>query len=353
MSSTLVSTLKRKVRSVTTKSGTTAPRRPRAAKVDVTTAAPKLLLPPAPESSERSFTLVDKQDRSKLSEGRSAGYGFALCKYDPDGETLTTVQPFSPCKDYLSDVVYSEWVKKPYQACGLSTKYTGIFENGRAWLAFRVCGQGCGSTIENPVKYPGMEKDLKAIEDGRANAQKLINSIEILLKVPHLTRLYRVTTNCVVAKMDLYWVRWTYRVSLISLLLRNAFYYDGTTDAMAWLKKQSEQGQDAYMLKSAVTHMERAIKEGSFPDDDWERKSSYYDYAGKLQSYPISWHAAGICAWMWPEDLARKVAEQKEAAEKAKAAKAAGTPAPTTGLVTFTTAPLPAAAPATVAPKKG
>lgn len=256
------------------------------------TATVTMSKPVTQKSDKRQFTLVDNQKRSVLFEGRSSGFGFSFCSLDPDTDTLTTRQPFSPCKDYLSDFCYSEATKKPYQACGLSTTYTGAFEAGRAWLAFRICGSGCRSTFANPQPYTGMDKDLVAIEEGRDRAQELINEIERLLgtgQVKRPTKLYRVMENCVVARLDPWWYTWTYRISLLSLIIRNAFTYPGLAKqgAIEYLTECSKSGQDAYMLKAAVTHLTRMIAEGRSPKDDWSRKTG--------------WHGAGICALQWPE----------------------------------------------------
>ena len=49
--------------------------------------------------------IINKQCRSKLCEGRSYQMGFAFLK-KLDNNTFETVQPISPCKDYLNDVIF-------------------------------------------------------------------------------------------------------------------------------------------------------------------------------------------------------------------------------------------------------
>src|SRR5687768_15710647 len=96
------------------------------------------------------LTLVDKQDRSVLCEGRNYGIGFAFCKRT--GDVLETVQPVSPCKDYLNDVVYSEHSGQPFSAWGLRTSKKNIFyADEGAYVLFQVCKKGA----RGPTAYTG------------------------------------------------------------------------------------------------------------------------------------------------------------------------------------------------------
>ena len=71
--------------------------------------------------------IIDKQNRGKLNEGRNYQMGFAFCK-KVSNKVLETIQPISPCKDYLNDVVYSERTGKNVSAYGLNTSKLGLFD---------------------------------------------------------------------------------------------------------------------------------------------------------------------------------------------------------------------------------
>ena len=82
--------------------------------------------------------LIDKQNRRTLGEGRNYGMGMACLK--KDGDNFETVCPITACKDFISDVIYSELTGKPYYAYGLSTSKKDIFDykNDEAYFVFAI-----------------------------------------------------------------------------------------------------------------------------------------------------------------------------------------------------------------------
>ena len=66
------------------------------------------------------MTITEKHDRNVLIEGRSSGMGFAMLKKDKTN--YETVNPLSPCKDYLNEVVFTENTGYPTKAHGLDYK---------------------------------------------------------------------------------------------------------------------------------------------------------------------------------------------------------------------------------------
>jgi hypothetical protein len=164
--------------------------------------------------------IIDKQNRSVLTEGRNYGLGFAFLKRIDD-ETFETIQPISPCKDYLNDVVYSEATGRPYAAWGLNTSKHGIFDGDHAYMALAVCK--LGRTLKD---YDGLGEDMENMKSNRENMEKFMHGIESKLGISK-TKLVDVEDNLKLAIMDKQWVSATYLISLYALMLRVALQYHG------------------------------------------------------------------------------------------------------------------------------
>ena len=99
--------------------------------------------------------IINNQDRNILSEGRSNNMGFAFCKV-LNGDDYETIQPISPCKDYLNDVIFAENTDKPISAHGLHLKgKQGLFEGELAYMAIAMC----------PYKYDNTYNKKELVED--------------------------------------------------------------------------------------------------------------------------------------------------------------------------------------------
>lgn len=164
--------------------------------------------------------IIDNQKRSTLAEGRNYGLGFAFLK-KIDDETFETIQPISPCKDFLNDVVYSEATGNPFHAWGLSTSKKGIFEGDHAYMALSVCKLG-----RSLSSYCGYDDELELMANNRENMEKFINGIETKLGIKK-TKLVDVEKNLKLAIMDKQWVSATYLISLYTLMLRVGLQYEG------------------------------------------------------------------------------------------------------------------------------
>lgn len=214
------------------------------------------------------FVLVDKQDRNKLGEGRTNGMGFALAKRN--GNEIELVQPVSPCKDYLNDVIYSEATGKPFLAYGLATEKRGIFEGGNAYLVMSIL-----NTKHSSTPYPFMERDIAALENNFQNQQLLINWFEEKFGVAERTKIIKLQNNKFLAICPLFWTDATYKISLLSLLLRNAIFYKGG-DPMEFLRNTKEDAQDVYSIKGALDKI--ALMLGGFiPKQDLSTLKSVHN----------------------------------------------------------------------------
>src|SRR5579864_2202085 len=83
------------------------------------------------------FKLVEKGSRGSLSEGRS--YGFATALAYRRGCELITTHGLTCCKDFDSDIIWSQHTKKDYQIYGLHSKpIENFFDSGKGYLIFSV-----------------------------------------------------------------------------------------------------------------------------------------------------------------------------------------------------------------------
>lgn len=175
----------------------------------------------------------DVCDRKKLSEGRNFNMGFAFCKQLSNG-TFETVQPISPCKDYLNDVVYTEHTGKPFQACGLSTVKHGIFENApHAFLAIKMLPPK-GSV------YTDLEASKKRLQQNYKHIETLLNFVEEQFSKYGIDDRTAITPtqdpDLFLLAVPLWWCRTTHLISLYSLLVRMGQFWDGTVNPATFLE---------------------------------------------------------------------------------------------------------------------
>lgn len=225
--------------------------------------------------------LIDKQYRSLLVEGRNYQMGFAFCK-KVNTTVYETIQPISPCKDYLNDVVFSEITGKPVQAYGLKTKKLNIFGR-RAYIAIKIC-----------PSYSKEKEDKQNLNNNILNIEKFMNNFEVLLGL-RKTKIKKITEtegnkdndNSFIVSLPSDFLIGTYSISLYTLLLRVSQWYDGKQDVIEYLKTFKAFGPDIYIINSALPKLERIIKEG-FPEQDLSCLKGNTDV-----------HNLGIVAFKW------------------------------------------------------
>ena len=207
--------------------------------------------------------LIDEQDRSVLSEGRSQQMGFAFCK-PVDNETVETAHPISPCKDYCSDVVWTEHVGKHVSCCGLSYDKKGIFDGKVSFLAFKICDSFSFACRKHGNSYPHLDADRKRLRDNYQHVEFLLNDIEKEMGIEPLTKIYLTDQDAYVSQMSYFWSQYPYLTSLYCLLLRGAQFYDGTTSIQEFLKSLRNPGKmDAYHWNSAAPRLAYLMKVGA------------------------------------------------------------------------------------------
>ena len=208
-----------------------------------------------------TLKLTDTQNRAILNEGRNYGVGFAFAKRT-DKNTLETVDPISPCKDYLNDRVFTEATGEPFQACGLKTTPQNIFDGELAYLVMAVCKQG-----RNLVEYANYKRDYQALNDNYANAQKLINWFEDALKLKNKTKILKIKENSFVCVLPKFWAEMTYLISLYSLIIRMGIFYDGKALPFDFFTNYSQESGDKYYMNTVIRKMKMMIG-GFIPKQD-------------------------------------------------------------------------------------
>lgn len=162
-------------------------------------------------------------EREVLNEGRSRGMGFAFLKKIKE-EEFETVQPVSPCKDYLNDVVYGEKLHVPVSVCGLKYNPQKLFDKkSNFYLAAKVMKDKYNSTYDP-------KPEAKKFDDNYKNIQKLINWIEDKLGVKH-SKISKATDGHYLIEGDKYWRESTYLISLYTLLIRISIDFNGKNPA--------------------------------------------------------------------------------------------------------------------------
>jgi hypothetical protein len=211
--------------------------------------------------------IINNQDRNILSEGRSNNMGFAFCN-NTNGDDYETIQPISPCKDYLNDVIYNERTGLSISAHGLHLKdKQGLFDNTKwAYLAIAIC----------PYKYKHSYNE-KGFIDEKENLSKyhkhleyFINYFEELLNIDikSNTIISEVEDNLYLVEVPLIWTESTYMISLYSLLLRaGQTYNDTSVDPFKFLEDNKCYQPDISLIRNSLPKLKDIIKYGPLPQD--------------------------------------------------------------------------------------
>lgn len=200
--------------------------------------------------------IVDKMDRNVLGEGRSMQMGFAFCKKISE-DSYETVHPISPCKDYLSDVVWTEHTGKHISCCGLTYNKRDIYDGKTAYMAIKICKSKYGST------YPDYEKDRENLSKNYKNIQTILNWVEDQLKIEQKTEILQTSKDDIFfLKFDYFWSQYPYLTSLYALLVRIAQWYRGEKHPGKFLEEFCH-GADMYLWKTAGPRLSYLIECGA------------------------------------------------------------------------------------------
>lgn len=199
--------------------------------------------------------IIDNTNRRVLSEGRNHQMGFAFCK-KIDEDNYELVHPISPCKDYLSDVLWTEHVGKPISCCGLKYEKQGIYDGEVAYMAIKICDYMSGNT------YAGYEADRKRLRENFKNLEMVVNHVEAEMALATKTSVLQTEdADIFLLKLPHFWCQFPYLVSLYSLLVRVAQYYDGKKTPKEFLEGFSS-GRDMYLWQTAKSRLAYLVKCG-------------------------------------------------------------------------------------------
>jgi hypothetical protein len=224
--------------------------------------------------------IQDKQDRKVLSEGRNYQMGFAFLKKLKKDE-YETVQPISPCKDYLNDVIYSEVLDQEITACGLKYKKHGIFDSEKAYLTMKICPPKNGfGTYSNGYTKERFEKDQENLNTNLDKITEVINWIEQQIGVK-LSKISKANDDMYLIEAPHYWAESTYLISLYTLLLRMAQYWDGKGTVKDFLNNFPQNNLESNMWNQAKVKL-MLFMSGYTVKQEFDKKTG-----GAIHSYGI------------------------------------------------------------------
>lgn len=231
--------------------------------------------------------IIEKCKRSVLSEGRDNGMAFAFLQKVEDG-VFHTVQPASPCKDYLAEVVFTEKYGIPTKGCGLYYKKKLDIFSDVAYMAIKMMPRTYGGYSYSA----SLENDIKTLKDNYKHAERLINSFEKKIGLKILTTITPANDNYFLLEFSSEWCKSTHAISLYSLLIRVLMVaIDADKDIMSFLKSYSYNYGDVSLLKSAMSKIELILKEKKLPPT-----TNKYSKAS-VERFMQSPHNNGILNW--------------------------------------------------------
>jgi len=223
--------------------------------------------------------IIDKENRNKLTEGRTSGMGFAFLKRDTP-TVFKTVQPISACKDFLNEILFAEktGILLP-SVYGLKyKKVLNIFNRNYAFIGIKI--------LPHRFNGPNKNDDRIAFNKNYHNLQNFMNQIEEGFKIRYNTKIIKANEDMFVVKMPIFWTNTLYLLSLYTLLLRAYQAYDNSLPAIEYIEKGKCYHEDInlmYMIKKRLP----SILAGDLPKQEF----ADFDTKGYMKIHNNS----GIC----------------------------------------------------------
>lgn len=228
--------------------------------------------------------IIEKCDRAVLNEGRNYGMGFGYLK-KINNEEYHTVQPLSPCKDYLNDVVWSEHNDKSIIACGLTYNKQSIFNNDEDYIGIKILHQK--SYGAKPfVDYPNMQKDIELLNNNFLHIEALINHVEKQLNVEGSTDILAAEDNYYLLMVPKFWSVNTFRISLYSLIIRMGLTYDGSVKPQVFLDTYNNPIENN-LWNAAKPKLQKMIELQKYPEDKILERPKEMVHSYGIINYPI------------------------------------------------------------------
>lgn len=240
--------------------------------------------------------IKEVKNRGVLNEGRNSGMGFAFLKKTKSLVTrevvYKTVQPVSPCKDYLAEVVFTELTGIGTQGCGLKyPKKLNIQDKDYFYMAIQIQKTKDGAYHG----YSTFEKDLNNLNDNYKNIEVFINKIEEDLQLKNKTTILKANDDYYLINVPKEWCISSIMISMYTLLIRCAQVYDGKQDHNEFMEKLSGDMKniDGGLLKSALPKIKEILKTKKFVPQYKNDLKQAEDKNNKWWSP----HNNGICSW--------------------------------------------------------
>lgn len=218
------------------------------------------------------INIKEVKDRGVLIEGRASGMGFTFLK-KVGKNSYETVQPLSPCKDYLNEPVFTENTGIPSKAHGLVYNeklniFTDVF-----YMAIKIVKTKEGiywySKYEN-----GFEVDIKNLKDNYKNIQNLLNFIENKIGIEIKTTIEEANDDYFLLTSSVEWSKSTPAISLYSLIIRCSLVYKGE-DVFEYFKNYNYHNEDKQFLEQAIKKLNIIIENKSLPEQpSFDEKSA-------------------------------------------------------------------------------
>jgi len=232
--------------------------------------------------------IIDSQNRDVLSEGRSYQMGFAFLKKLNDN-TFETIQPISPCKDYLNDVIFAEHTNKPISAYGC--KLDGrqdLFDDKFGYMVISICKY----KYDHNYNDQQHQIDIDKLKVNHKKLEFFINQIEEHFDLDPYTNtmISEVDNNLYLVEVPVIWTKSTYMISLYSLLLRvGQFFEDVTKDPVKWLETFNSFMEDVTLVKQALPKLKDILKYGPLQQDFSNLKGDTSTHNLGIISYQLNY----------------------------------------------------------------
>ena len=226
--------------------------------------------------------LINKLKRSALAEGRNYRLGFAFAT-KKDNIVEVVGHGITACKDFLNDICYSQHTGKPYSIYGCHATDIGLFKNvPAAYIVISVLKKGAKS----PKVYEDYLSDIKNLEAKHPNIEKLLHYFEEKFKVDGRTKVEKIRKNHYLVTAPLFWTQYTYLISLYTLLIRMAMFWDGKGEVMSYLEKFKEDSEDMMYLKSIKGKLSIMLS-GNIPVQDLAKCKNPHNQGIVSFQFPI------------------------------------------------------------------
>lgn len=238
-----------------------------------------------------TIVITERCNRGVLFEGRSSGMGFAMLKRTGDS-TFDTVQPISPCKDYLNEVIFTENYDVPTAGCGLkySKKNNILDKTSFMVITAQTVHKGEGFYY-NKLSF---KQYSELLEKNYKVAERFLNILEKAIGITG-TKITKANDTYYLVELDMEWAKSTFAISLYTLLLRVGIFYDEDKykdDIMSFLENVGTDTNniEMFLIKSAIPAIQEILKKSKIP-------SQSEDTINVVRNNGGSPHGYGILAW--------------------------------------------------------